>query len=175
MIRKDNTAEIYILSLDIFMLMAVLGITLGILFIVVNPSLKMSEPDSKKMKDSGMILFNDLDVFLNTNDIPEMQIDFNEYDYAQININSNNEIFRFVKKYTDGAITLNQIRKVNGYHNFVLITFTPNNNDGELDWGRMGEKREGDNAIYFENSEEESNFIDLELSYWEGLQTILLR
>ncbi|MFQ6610992.1 MAG: hypothetical protein ACE5D7_09380 [Fidelibacterota bacterium] len=37
--RNRDRSEIYILSLDTFMLLAVLGITLGILFLVVNPLL----------------------------------------------------------------------------------------------------------------------------------------
>ena len=37
-------SEIYLISLDIFLLLATMGISLGILFFVINPSLRFSEP-----------------------------------------------------------------------------------------------------------------------------------
>ena len=41
MVRRNNPAQdIYILSLDTFMIMTVMGITLGIIFFILNPTLK---------------------------------------------------------------------------------------------------------------------------------------
>ncbi len=43
MIRTRDTGEIYLLSLDTFMIMAVMGLTLGTIFFIVNPKLVPSE------------------------------------------------------------------------------------------------------------------------------------
>jgi len=40
----QQTGDIYLLSLDTFMIMAVMGITLGIMFFVLNPSLALGPP-----------------------------------------------------------------------------------------------------------------------------------
>tara|TARA_B100000315_G_C14375072_1_gene494803 strand:+ start:314 stop:727 length:414 start_codon:yes stop_codon:yes gene_type:complete len=39
LIRTKDTGEIYLLSLDTFMIMAVMGLTLGTIFFIVNPNL----------------------------------------------------------------------------------------------------------------------------------------
>ena len=46
MIRTRDTGEIYLLSLDTFMIMAVMGLTLGTIFFIINPNLtRVPEPD----------------------------------------------------------------------------------------------------------------------------------
>ena len=37
--NNDNSSQIYLLSLDTFMIMTVMGITLGIIFFILNPTL----------------------------------------------------------------------------------------------------------------------------------------
>ena len=37
--KGDNSSQIYLLSLDTFMIMTVMGITLGIIFFILNPTL----------------------------------------------------------------------------------------------------------------------------------------
>jgi len=43
LIRTRDTGEIYLLSLDTFMIMAVMGLTLGTIFFIVNPNLALSD------------------------------------------------------------------------------------------------------------------------------------
>ena len=37
--RENTISQIYLLSLDTFMIMTVMGITLGIIFFILNPTL----------------------------------------------------------------------------------------------------------------------------------------
>ena len=51
MIRTRDTGEIYLLSLDTFMIMAVMGLTLGTIFFIVNPNLSLTlNPDSERIE-----------------------------------------------------------------------------------------------------------------------------
>lgn len=58
--NNDNSSQIYLLSLDTFMIMTVMGITLGIIFFILNPTL-----------NSG--------ISLNT---PETEIELNKEDFT---------------------------------------------------------------------------------------------
>ena len=46
--RNRDTGIIYLLSLDTFMLMSVLGITVGMIFIILNPSVKLLSPPPRE-------------------------------------------------------------------------------------------------------------------------------
>ena len=51
MIRTRDTGEIYLLSLDTFMIMAVMGLTLGTIFFIVNPNLSfIPNPVSERIE-----------------------------------------------------------------------------------------------------------------------------
>jgi len=60
--RNRDTGIIYLLSLDTFMLMSVLGITVGMIFIILNPSVNLLKPPPRE--DINYILpaneFNDM-------------------------------------------------------------------------------------------------------------------
>jgi len=51
LIRTRDTGEIYLLSLDTFMIMAVMGLTLGTIFFIVNPNLSLAlNPESARIE-----------------------------------------------------------------------------------------------------------------------------
>jgi len=59
--KATDTGEIYLLSLDTFMLLAVMGITIGLLFIVVNPTAKLNTPEPEKIKQVEIFSRQDFD------------------------------------------------------------------------------------------------------------------
>ena len=45
--EEDHSGDIYLLSLDTFMIMSVVGLSLGMIFFLLNPSFKEGEPPLK--------------------------------------------------------------------------------------------------------------------------------
>ena len=105
MIRTRDTGEIYLISLDTFMIMAVMGLTLGTIFFIINPNLtRVPEPDVE-------ITF----AYLNNDD-------YNIFlEYAQ----SNND--------NTGYLSIDEEMKYYGYRSIegweVLILFTNDTNN----------------------------------------------
>jgi len=88
--RESTISQIYLLSLDTFMIMTVMGITLGIIFFILNPTL-----------NSGVIIYTQkLEFKLENNKfdrarnvlLNRYECDIVETDYCDMNIKNGNEL-----------------------------------------------------------------------------------
>ncbi|MBC8213751.1 MAG: hypothetical protein ISR90_05855 [Candidatus Marinimicrobia bacterium] len=118
--RSQDTGEIYLISLDTFMLMAVLGITLGILFIVLNPTAGLST--RLFTKDADIIDSISISDFTKLRDKLDVYSDIKQIN-QKVNDLSEGEYYRYIYNSTTpiNSYQLKQVRKINGILTELVI------------------------------------------------------
>ena len=121
MIRHRDTGEIYLLSLDTFMIMAILGWFLGMIFIVVNPAISYRPKDVEIKKEifHSSSKYNDfIGQFGSTNktEYPnEFKFSYPNGNYLIINVEPSDQIYLFIVTGMDrngSALTQNKINDI---------------------------------------------------------------
>jgi len=124
MIREDKSSQqdIYLLSLDTFMIMAVMGITIGILFILFNPTLKGSASTSGRLPMLKIINQVEYQRMLESSNV--LQMSFNgEKEYLD-NLLSNQRVQIVIR---DGGLVQKSYytRNASGGIQQLALIFTP--------------------------------------------------
>lgn len=130
----------YIISLDTFMLLAVLGITLGLILIVVNTSIKTLEPfDPKKIKFNKIVLDNYIDKSAENEEIQN-------YVHTQLR----GEYKKYEREYPDqdGKLRLEQL--VNNRKRWYIKQIRESNIDSIGLIMLQVDLKEDSSAIYYE-------------------------
>lgn len=165
---KAQAVDIYIISLDTFMLLAVLGITLGILFIIINPKLGVEPPPPPNPKST--ISNTDLNVLMNEIDTSEFNSENDEYDYVtdlafwKRSLTNNDIIKRFYGEYRN---IIYQIRQQNNQiHRLEMIITDSSPTQGDsisVEW-----------IVYTDNTFSNNNKdIQQEVKYWKKLYALV--
>lgn len=160
-----DQSEMYMLSLDTFMLMAVMGITVGILFIVVNPALSIIErmvmDKIPSLEDISLRKFNQISSGLaeysNIDDIDDLIFSMNIGDEIEYLDRTSSQIkIELIKRLEKG------FWKISVYFRIVDDIVTPEvlitDIRRTIVWGKEEEKKE----------------ILQELRKWDRMRTLAL-
>jgi hypothetical protein len=79
--NNDNSSQIYLLSLDTFMIMTVMGITLGIIFFILNPTLNSGISLNTSKTE---IYLNEKDIIYTKNILKKYDCDIGETPFCEI-------------------------------------------------------------------------------------------
>ena len=161
--RKASGVDIYIISLDTFMLMAILGITLGIIFFLVNPALSARPEMDKPVSINSPISPIELASILSSESEP-------------VNIiNSIDEKKSFVQNIRSGKILRLYWQTV---ETVILMRLKPNEKNGVSDTldlsGSYAPQDSNFSWVYRINGRQKLNIdqgeILSELSNWENFK-----
>lgn len=167
--RSPSGVGIYVISLDTFMLLAVLGITIGILFIIISPMLNYTEGGIRGIRQNFSIEENEFQNFIDN--IPNLYKVDNSYDgYPEKRLIEQNLVSKNLRWYKPSGNTFGQIRKTENDYNFLRL---------RIQEGFPGEKYisitsvEGISGMFINIDSIQQKIIGAELQHWPELKGII--
>jgi len=167
--RSPSKVDIYVISLDTFMLLAVLGITIGILFIIISPMLNYEKVGVAQIKDKFTCTKMEFNQIINETDfIIEVDDDFIPLNYFLPEDTPIQRYYNTSYRGVNNTKLIGQIRALNDTTRHYLDLWVTVENDQEYRVEILGFGA-GYNQISVEDM---SLFIGEEMRYWPELSKL---
>lgn len=163
--RSKTGVGIYVISLDTFMLLAVLGITIGVLFIIISPMLDYTEKGIKGIKKNFTIDKNELNTFIA--EIPDLQrVDQSIVGYPDKELAKSHSFREKLRWYKPDGNMFGQIRKIGNNYNFLRLLILERSDQYFISITGI----EGIEGSWSNIDSVQDRIIEKELNYWPELK-----